>query len=70
MILAVTEKSEASIDEVKFHKKYFKVLKRLDNLVKTHFLFFAPLVGDFSNKHHYSLLKILKILCFSCFCPK
>ena len=37
---------------------------------KTHFLVFALFVGKFSNKHHYNLLKILRMFCFWYFCPK
>ena len=37
---------------------------------KTYFLVFALLVGNFSNKHHYNLLKILRIFCFWYFCLK
>ena len=37
---------------------------------KTHFPVFALFVGNFSNKHHYNLLKILWIFCFWYFCPK
>ena len=37
---------------------------------KTHFLVFALFVGNFLNKHHYNLLKILRIFCFWYFCPK
>ena len=42
----------------------------MENLPKTHFLVFAPFVGIFSNKHHYNLLKVLKIFWFWYFCPK
>ena len=36
---------------------------------KTHFLVFALFVGNFSNKHHYNLLKILRIFYIWYFCP-
>ena len=37
---------------------------------KMHFLVFALFVGNFSNKYHYNLLKILRIFCFWYFYPK
>ena len=37
---------------------------------KTHFLVFVLFVRNFSNKHHYNLLKILRIFCLRHFCPK
>ena len=73
MIPAVAETSEASIDEVKFHYYFFKVTKFSKEWKvwpKTHFLVFVLFVGNFSNKHHYNLLKILRIFCFWYFCPK
>ena len=42
----------------------------MQNSQKLHFLVFALLVGNFSNKHHYNLLKILRIFCFWYFYPK
>ena len=35
---------------------------------KTRFLVLALFVGNFSNKHHYNLVKILRIFCFWYFC--
>ena len=64
MIPAIVETSEASIDEIKFHNKFFNVTefsKEWKIWPKTHFLVFALFVGNFSNKHHYNLLKILRI---------
>ena len=63
MISAVTETSEASIEEIKFHIKLFKVTKFSKEWkiwAKTHFLVFALFVGNFSNKHDYNL-KFLRI---------
>ena len=37
---------------------------------KTRFLVFALFVENFSNKHHYNLLNILRIFCFWYFCLK
>ena len=73
MISAVRETSKASIDEVKFHLEFFKVLKFSKEWkiwLKTHFLVLALFVGNFSNKHHYNFLKILRTFCFRYFCPK
>ena len=67
MISAITETSEASNDEVKFRFSFFQVTKFSKEWKiwpKTHFLVFALFVGNFSNKHHYNLLKILRIFCF------
>ena len=64
MISAVTETSGASIDEVKYHIYFFKVTKLSKKRIlwpKTHFLVSALIVGNFSNKHHYNLLKTLRI---------
>ena len=41
----------------------------METLAK-YFLVFALFVGNFSNKHHYNLLKILRIFCLWYFCPK
>ena len=73
MISDVAESSEASIDEIKFHNTFFNVTKFSKEWIvwpKTHFLVFALFVGNFSNKHHYNLLKILRIFCYWYFCPK
>ena len=73
MISAIAETSESSIEEIKFHFSFFQVMKFLKKekiWPKMHFLVFAPFVGNFSNKHHYNLLKILRIYCFWYFCPK
>ena len=73
MISAVAETSEASIEEIKFHIQLFKVTKFSKEWkigLKMHFLVFAPFVGNFSNKHHYNLPKVLRIFCFWYFCPK
>ena len=73
MISAVAKRSEVSIQEIKFHIYLFKVTKFSKEWKiwpKTHFLVFALLVGNFSNKHHYNLLKILRIFCFWYFCLK
>ena len=67
MIPAVAETSEAPIDEIKFHINFFNVTKFSKEWKiwpKTHFLFFALFVGNFSNKQNYNLLKILRIFCF------
>ena len=69
MISAVAEPSKAFIDEVKYH--YFlnyEILKKMENLAKTDYLVFSLFVG---NKHHYNLLKFLRIVCsFLYFSPK
>ena len=73
MISAVTETSEASIDEIKFQSQLFEVTKFSKEWKfwpKTHFLVFTLFVRNFSNKHHYILLKISRIFCFWYFCPK
>ena len=73
MISAAAETSGASIDEVKFQLLFFEsyeILKRMESLAKTHFLVFALFVGNVSNKHHYNLLKFLRIFFFWYFCPK
>ena len=73
MISAVAETSGAYIDEVKFQYWFFKVTKFLQEWKiwpKKYFLVFALFVGNFSNKHHYKLLKILRVFYFWYFCPK
>ena len=73
MIPAVAETSEASIYEMKFLNNFFNVTKFSKEwkiCPKMHFLVFALLVGNFSNKHHYNLPKNLRIFCFWYFCPK
>ena len=73
MIPAIVKTSAASIDEIKFHNNFFNVTKFSKEWkiwLKTHFLGFALFVGNFSNKHHYNLLKILRIFCLRYFCPK
>ena len=74
MISVVAETPGASIDEVKFQLLIFLKLTKLSKewkiWRKTHFLVFALYVGIFSKKHHYNLLKILRVFYFWCFCPK
>ena len=41
MISAVAETSGASIDEVKFHYYFFKILQRMENLPKNAFYSFC-----------------------------
>ena len=59
MLSAVAQKSETSLDEVKFHNNFFNVTKFSKEWKiwpKTYFLIFVLFVGKFSNKHHYNLL--------------
>ena len=68
MISAVKEISGSSIDEIKIHNYFFRVMKvskKLENLAKNAFLQFllhGKKFGDFSNEHHYTLLKFLRII--------
>ena len=39
----------------------------MENLAKNAFFSFALFVGNFSNKHHYNLLKILKKFVYGTF---
>ena len=58
---------------IKFQNYFFEVTKFWKEWKiwpKTHFIVFALFVGNFSNKHHYFLLKILRIFCLWYFCPK
>ena len=48
----------------------YEILKRMENLAKNAIYSFTLVAGNFSNKHHYNLLKILRIFCFRYFCPK
>ena len=73
MISALAEISEASIEEIKFHVKLFKVTKILKQWKiwpKMHFFDFVLFVGNFSNKHENILLNILRIFGFRYLCPK
>ena len=52
---------------------FFKVTKFSKEWIvwpKAHFLVFALFVGNFSNKHHYNFLKIVRLFWFWYFCPK
>ena len=53
----------------KLYLKVTKFSKKWKIWPKTHLLVLALSGGNFSNKHHYNVLKFLRIFCWWNFCP-